>query len=87
MLQEGIKNLYLERLFQRDGIALTEIAGDETSVRVPSHGTVQTEDHLYKYHLYCIKPQKHAGLQLTTDEVRANNLQHNNLMNIINVLP
>jgi hypothetical protein len=24
---------------------------------------------------------------LTTDEVRANNLQHNNLMNIINVLP
>jgi hypothetical protein len=44
MLQEGIKNLYLERLFQRDGIALTEIAGDETSVRVPSHGTVQTED-------------------------------------------
>ncbi len=56
-----------------------EIAGCGTSVGVPSHafmdGTVQAADH---------KAQKQAGLHMTTDEVRAKELQCYNLMNNIN---
>jgi len=73
MLQKWVENLCdnfasddTVRYFQGDGDAPPEITADGTDGGIPCHaftdGTVQTADHLHKFHLYNIKAQKQAGL-------------------------
>jgi hypothetical protein len=95
MLQSWIENICgifsgndTERYLQGDGNAPMKITMDGTSGGVPAHaftnGSVTTADQLFKYYLYNIKAQKQAGLQLTSDDSRAKEVQRNSLMNNIN---